>query len=459
MSNKDKSATTYALVPTDKLIPYARNARTHSDEQVSQIAASIQEFGFINPILIDDEGTVIAGHGRLLAAQKLGLKEVPTVEIGWLTEAQRRAYIIADNRLALNAGWDKDMLRVEIGDLAGVDFDLDLLGFTTDEIADFLTERTAGECDPDETPEVPERAVSEPGDVWLLGNHRLICGSSTEAHTVEKLLGKVKPHLMVTDPPYGVDYDPEWRLRAGINKEHQTRAEGTVENDSQADWREAWSLFPGDVVYVWHGALHAALVAASLEACGFIVRSQIIWAKTSLVIGRGHYHWQHEPCWYAVKKTATGHWAGDRKQSTLWQIANMHRTQGDVDDGKTNHSTQKPVECMRRPIENNSSPGQAVYEPFSGSGTTIIACEQTGRICFAVELNPVYVDMAVLRWEKFTGKEATLESDGRTFAQVKGDPISGRWVTETPDSGQPDAKLGQLPSPVIDAEYTDLGEE
>jgi DNA modification methylase len=189
-------------------------------------------------------------------------------------------------------------------------------------------------------------------------------------------------------------------------------------NDDRSDWTEAWDLFPGDVAYVWHAGLHAANVADSLTRARFVVRSQIIWAKNSLVMGRGHYHWQHEPCWYAVREKGTGHWAGDRKQSTLWQIANMHRTQGNTDDGKTNHSTQKPVECMKRPIENNSSPGQAVYEPFSGSGTTIIAAEMTGRYCYAVDLNPPYVDMAVRRWQAFTGKQATLEADGRTFDEV-----------------------------------------
>jgi DNA modification methylase len=223
---------------------------------------------------------------------------------------------------------------------------------------------------------------------------------------------------MVTDPPYGVGYDPKWRLDAGVNKPWQKTAGGTVLNDDKADWTEAWALFPGDVAYVWHGGLHAATVQTSLQTAGFTVRAQIIWAKNSLVMGRGHYHWQHEPCWYAVRDKGTGHWAGDRKQSTIWQIANMHRTQGKVDDGKTVHGTQKPVECMRRPIENNSSAGQAVYEPFSGSGTTIIAGEMTGRSVHAIELNPAYVDVAVKRWQDFTGQTATLEAAGQTFADV-----------------------------------------
>ena len=212
---------------------------------------------------------------------------------------------------------------------------------------------------------------------------------------VEQVLAGVRPHLMVTDPPYGVDYDPAWRNAALAAAAPQRT--GKVLNDHRADWREAWALFPGEVAYVWHGALHAATVAESLTACGFDIRAQIIWAKERLVMGRGHYHWQHEPCWYAVRGR-TGHWSGDRKQTTLWQIASRGQ------DAETTHGTQKPVECMRRPIENNSSPGQAVYEPFCGSGTTLIAAEMAGRACHAIELSPAYVDVAVLRWQAFTGE-------------------------------------------------------
>jgi DNA modification methylase len=410
----------YKTASVASLIPYARNSRTHSDAQVAKIAASIREFGFLNPIIVDGANGIIAGHGRVMAAQKLGLATLPVIEAGHLSEAQKRAYIIADNRLALDAGWDNDLLKIELQDLQAGGFDLALTGFEIGELAAFMADDpNEGLTDPDAIPDVPVDPVSALGDIWVLGKHRIACGSSTDAHTVEAVLAGVKPHLMVTDPPYGVEYDAQWRTDAGVNKRGQNVATGKVANDDQADWREAWALFPGDVAYVWHGALHAALVAESLAASGFAVRSQIIWAKQSLVIGRGHYHWQHEPCWYVVRKNATGHWAGDRKQSTLWQIANMHRTQGNVDDGKTVHSTQKPVECMKRPIENNSSPGQAVYEPFSGSGTTIIAGEMTGRHVYAIELNPAYVDVAVKRWQDFTGQQATLEGDGRTFAELE----------------------------------------
>jgi DNA modification methylase len=250
--------------------------------------------------------------------------------------------------------------------------------------------------------------VSQAGDAWLLGKHRLVCGDSTDQITVARALNGVVPHLMVTDPPYGVNYDPAWR--SILAADASGLAKGVVLNDDRADWREAWALFPGDVAYVWHGALHAAAVAESLEASGFAVRSQIIWDKTRLVIGRGDYHWQHEPAWYAVRRGKAGHWAGGRNQTTVWQIPHRKSESG--------HGTEKPVECMKRPIENNSSPGQAVYEPFCGSGTTIIAAEITGRVCHAIELNPAYVDVAVKRRQAFAGEKATLGADGRSFDEV-----------------------------------------
>ncbi|CAH0242851.1 site-specific DNA-methyltransferase [Roseomonas sp. CECT 9278] len=416
----------YKRVRTRDLIPYARNARTHSDAQVAQIAASIREFGFTNPVLTDGDNGIIAGHGRVLAARKLGMDEVPVIELAHLTPAQRKAYILADNKLALNAGWDEDLLRLELAELQGLGFDLELTGFGADEIAGFLAEPTTGLTDPDDIPPLPETPVTRLGDVWRLGRHRLVCGDCTDPAVVAAVLAGVRPHLMVTDPPYGVQYDPDWRNRAGLGS---TRRTGKVENDDRADWREAWALFPGEVAYVWHGALHATTVAESLVACGFDIRAQIIWAKDRLVLGRGHYHWQHEPAWYAVR--GQGHWSGDRKQTTLWQIA------GRSEDAETVHGTQKPVECMRRPIENNSSPGQAVYEPFSGSGTTIIAAEMTGRACHAIELSPAYVDVAIARWEAFTGQDAVREGDGASFSGLSPGPGSGAPSSPTEASHAP----------------------
>ena len=398
------------------LAPYAKNARQHPPEQIEQIAASMERFGFTIPMLVAEDGTIIAGHGRLMAAAQLGLAEVPVmVARGW-SEEDRRLYTLADNRLAEIAEWDPEMLRIELGELRedfGIE-DMSLIGFSADDLAeilpDALIDTTGGLTDPDDVPEVPEAPVTRPGDVWLLGKHRLLCGDSTVATDVEKVLGGVTPLLMVTDPPYGVEYDPSWRNQAGAAKTNRT---GKVLNDDRADWREAWALFPGDVAYVWHGALHAREVIESLEVCGFTLRSQIIWAKERLVLSRGDYHWQHEPAWYAVKKTGKGHWAGDRKQTTLWQIPSKDQ------DAKTVHGTQKPVECMRRPIENNSNLGQAVYEPFMGSGTTLIAAEMSGRVCFGIELNPAYVDVAVERWQDFTGETAVLESSSAAFGDLR----------------------------------------
>ena len=396
---------------TETLIPYARNARTHSDEQVQQIAASIREWGWTTPVLVDEESTIIAGHGRVMAAQKLGIEEIPVmVAEGW-TDAQRKAYVLADNQLAQNAGWDTDLLKVEIGDLNEAGFDLGLIGFDDLTLDGLLVDQTDGLTDPDDIPEVPEQPVTRLGDVWKLGKHTLVCGDSTEADTVDKCLGDVKPHLMVTDPPYGVNYDADWRNKQVRSNGSPVggRAIGVVHNDDRADWGEAWALFPGEVAYIWHSGTKAHIVAQSVEENGFNIRAQIIWAKNNMVIGRGDYHPKHEPCWYAVKKGSKGYYVGGRKQTTVWDIPKPQKSE-------TGHSTQKPVECMKRPIENNSSAGQAVYEPFSGSGTTIIAGEMTGRSIHAIELDPGYVDVAIKRWQDFTGEQATL--DGVAFTDI-----------------------------------------
>ena len=408
--------------PVERLVPYKRNPRVN-DHAVERMATTIREFGFRVPVLARSSGEVMDGHLRLKAARKLGMASVPVALVDDLTDAQVRAFRLAINKSAEWAEWDETLLVEELGDLFAEGFDLALTGFDDAELSRLIGTNPNGEglTDPDDVPAERERTVSVLGDAWLLGKHRLVCGDCTDATIVAKALNGVTPHLMATDPPYGVEYDPAWRNDAvqagrGARGAPSGRAIGKVENDERADWREAWALFPGDVAYVWHGALHAGTVQESLIACGFAVRAQIIWAKSNIAISRGHYHWQHEPCWYAVRKDGTGHWAGDRKQTTLWQIPKPVKSE-------TGHGTQKPVECMKRPMENNSSPGQAVYEPFSGSGTTIIAAQMTGRVCHAVELNPVYVDLAVRRWQDFTGQQATLEGDGRTFAEIEGERL------------------------------------
>ncbi|WP_333710355.1 site-specific DNA-methyltransferase [Malikia spinosa] len=406
------------LVSVDELLPYSRNSNTHPDAQIAGLAASIDEFGMAGALVVRD-GVIGKGHGTLEAIKKIysagkrlypppgkaqGAEPypagvVPVLDASGWTDAQFRAFVIADNNLGRMSVVDDELLKIEIGDLNEQGFDLGLMGFDQAAIDAMLASAgTDGLTDPDDTPEVQAQVISKPGDVWVMGKHRIICGSSTDADTVAKVLGGVQPHLMVTDPPYGVEYDADWRnhaLRAD-GTPVAGRAVGKVMNDDNADWREAWALFPGEVAYVWHAGIFSPVVSASLDACGFESRALIVWAKSNHTFGRGHYHHQHEPCWYAVRKGGTGHWAGDRKQTTLWQIPKPAKSE-------TGHSTQKPVECMRRPIENNSSPGQAVYEPFSGSGTTIIAAEQTGRCCYAIELNPAYVDVAVRRWQEFTG--------------------------------------------------------
>lgn len=411
--------------PTSKLVPYARNARTHSDDQVAEIVGSIEKFGFTNPILVSDAGDVIAGHGRLAAATKLGLDEVPVIVIKGLSETARRELTLADNRIALNAGWDAEKLSAELSALSDVGSDLRSLGFSGEELDKFLS--GGGKTDPNDAPPVPKQAISRPGDLWLLGDHRLLCGDSTSGEDVSRLLAGAAPNLMVTDPPYGVSYDPSWR-NAALGP--AGRATGRVQNDDKADWREAWALFPGSVAYVWHGGLHGAEVEASLKAVGFKIRAQIIWVKTQPVVSRGHYNWQHEPAFYAVgeggddwrfvpehevagyavEDGATADWHGDKKQASVWFIEHLK--------SKTGHGTQKPVECMRRPMVNNSGRGDAVYDPFSGSGTSIIAAQMCDRRCFAMELDPAYVDVGVQRWQEFVGAEAVLEGDGRSFASV-----------------------------------------
>jgi DNA modification methylase len=409
-----------------------RNARTHSAEQIEQIAASIRKFGWTSPALI--VGSIIyAGNGRHEAAEliySLGERihiapgaerggavlpegTMPVIDCTGWSEDERRAYALSDNQLALNAGWDEDRLRQELAALTANSFEIAIIGFDSKAL-DALFKGGEQEADPEEVPDVEPVAVSRPGDLWILGNHRIVCGSSTDAETVAALLGDDQPHLMVTDPPYGVNYDASWREEARINR--KGAATGKVLNDDNADWREAWALFKGDVAYIWHAGAHTHTVADSLIATGFEMRSQIIWAKQQMVMSRGDYHWQHEPCWYAVRKGRPGHYDGGRKQTTIWSIDKPHRSE-------TGHSTQKPVECMQRPMENNSKRGDFVYEPFSGSGTSIIAGEISDRRVLAVELSPQYVDLAVRRWEQFTHREATLQATGQTFGAVKSERL------------------------------------
>jgi DNA modification methylase len=411
--------------PLDQLVVSDANPRSHSPEQVAQIAASIREFGFVNPILVGANGNIIAGEGRFRAAQRLGMRKVPVIQLEHLSEIQCRALAIADNQLVLNAGWDEQMLREQLAALRDQDFNLDLLGFDDQELAlQLANQDPAGLTEEDEVPVIPIASVSRLGDLWLLGSgkgrqHRLLCGDATASQDTTRLLtGQPLPLLMVTDPPYGVDLEPEWRELAGLNP--RTRQGGKLANDDRIDWTEAWALFPGDVAYVWHAGIHAAEVALGLQASGFEIRSQIIWVKQHFAISRGAYHWRHEPCWYAVRKGQTGHWRGDRKQTTVWEVANLNPFGGEgaEENEATGHGAQKPVEIMRRPILNHTRPGEVCYDPFLGSGSTLIAAESTGRICYGMEIDPRYVDVAVLRWQRFTGQQAVLDGERQTFEEI-----------------------------------------
>lgn len=415
--------------PTADLIPYARNSRTHSDEQVAQIAGSIMEFGFTNPVLIDADGVIIAGHGRVMAAQRLKLDEVPTITLGHLTEAQRRAYVIADNKLALNAGWDMDMLKVEIGELAELDFDLSLTGFSQDELDKMLAPpATEGLTDEDAVPDAPEQPVSVRGDVWVLGNHRLMCGDSTSVTDFDRLVTE-RADMIFTDPPYGMSYGGG-RARGDHSLDKRTggvkvKAHGMIINDD---------LQGDDLIALVRNAIVTASTkckdGAALYACftwrtyaefeqalidaGYDVKACIVWDKKSIGLGQSHYRPQHEFIFYCG-----GAWYGDKSQSDVWYMSRGNT-------GEYVHPTQKPVELIERALENSSKAGDVVVDCFGGSGSTLIACEKTSRYARLMELDPKYVDVIVLRWQEFTGKAAVLEGDGRTFTELLAERQPGK---------------------------------
>lgn len=396
----------YKRESIDNLVAYDCNSRTHSDEQIHQVVKSIQEFGFTNPILVDESNTIIAGHCRLEAAKRLGMAEVPCIVLSGLSEEQRIAYVIADNKLALNAGWDLDILRVEFDKLKGFDYDLELTGFDLEELCDLMPEELPEVfCDEDDCPDVPEEPIAKLGDVWLLGEHRLVCGSSTIQTDVDKLLNGQSPNTMITDPPYGVKYEADWRAKAKGRKKTEREESSNLMNDDQADWYDAYVLFPGSVAYVWHASAFTDVVMDGLRRSGFDIKQQIIWNKNVHALSRSDYHWKHEPCWYAVKKGTDRNWKGGRTQMTVWDVASI----GSEKD-KTAHPTQKPAELFVRSINHHTNPGEYVYDPFAGSGTLMVACEKTQRRALMMELDPVYASVIIKRYENYSGKKAKLES-------------------------------------------------
>ena len=392
------------------LIPYARNARTHSDEQVAQIAASINEWGWTTPVLVDEKGSIIAGHGRVMAARKLNLTEVPVmVASGW-SDAQKKAYVLADNQLALNAGWDMELLKVEIGDLNAEGFDLDLLGFDNEMIGDLLSEPEKGLTDQDEVPAPPDDPVSVAGDIWVMGEHRLMCGNSTSIEDIERLCNGQKVDMWLTDPPYNVAY------------EGKTKDAMTIQNDSMGDsqfrqfLRDAYVaadavMKSGAVFYIWHADSEGYNFRGAAFDAGWKVRQCLIWKKSTMVMGRQDYHWRHEPCLYGWKEGASHLWAADRKQTTILEFDKPQR------NGE--HPTMKPVALFEYQMLNNTKGGDIVLDSFGGSGTTLIAAEKNKRIARLMELDPKYADVIVTRWQEYSGKEAVHAETGRTFNEIK----------------------------------------
>ena len=424
--------------PVSSLIPYARNPRKN-DAVVDQMVASIREFGFKIPVLAKSDGSVIDGHLRLKAAQRLGMEAVPTILCDEWTEAQVKAFRLLVNRSANWAEWDEELLKLELADLKAWNYNLELTGFDSKEVEELLRPTFDDEAE-NAVIEPPENPITQPGDVWILGQHRLLCGDCTKAENVLRLLAGAEPGLMVTDPPYGIQLDSEWRDRAGLNGHGpaepsymKRRTEGhrntTISEDTRADWSEAFALVPSlQVAYVWHASKFTREVLDGLLRIGFVHHQQIIWDKGRTVLTRTHYWFQHEPAWYVRKKNAP--WFGKAgENSTIWFSPSPKFIMGGSDEEKFDHPTQKPVALMRRPILNHTRPGETIYEPFSGSGTTMIAAETVGRSCFAIELDPRYIDVAVQRWQQLTGKTAVLQASGTSFSEVA--KSRGRYAEPT----------------------------
>ena len=402
-----EQTTEYYFADVKSLIPYARNARTHSDMQVAQIAASIKEFGFLNPIVIAEDNTILCGHGRLMAAQKLGLKKVPCVKESHLTETQRRAFIIADNKLSLNAGWDNELLSVELTELQVADFDLELLGFDEKELSQLFDEgNEIQEDDFDVEAELTKPTFSKSGDIWSLGRHRLVCGDSTKEETYKSLMGKKKANLVMTDPPYNVDYQG---------------SAGKIKNDNMESDKFYQFLFDAFVnmeqamasdasIYVFHADTEGLNFRKAFTDAGFYLSGCCIWKKPSLVLGRSPYQWQHEPCLYGWKKKGKHQWYSGRKETTVWEFEKSKKN--------SEHPTMKPIPLLAYPITNSTMSNAIVLDPFGGSGSTLIACEQTDRICYTIELDEKFCDVIVNRYLEQVGTDTEIKviRDGKTFS-------------------------------------------
>ena len=397
--------------PLGELIPYARNPRTHSDAQVAQIAASIREFGWTNPVLVDGENGIIAGHGRVHGGEEAGLERVPVIELAHMSEAQKRAYVLADNQLALNAGWDDELLRLELADLSELGFDLGLIGFGEGELERLLAGGKEGLTEDDDAPPLPEHAVTRPGDLWMLGEHRLLCGDATVLADVERVLDGQLADMTWTDPPYNVAYGSSAKDKLRGNKRK-------ILNDDLGSGFEAFLHDAcANILSVTKGACYVCMSSSELHtlqrtftAAGGKWSTFVIWAKHTFTLGRADYQRQYEPILYGWKGGSDHYWCGARDQSDVWFIDKPARN--DL------HPTMKPVALVERALRNSSKTRDIVLDPFGGSGSTLIACEKTGRQARLVELDPKYCDVIVQRWQDWAGASAVLEGDGRSFEEI-----------------------------------------
>lgn len=396
----------YYLADINDLIPYIRNARTHSESQIAQIAASIKEFGFLSPILIAEDNTILAGHGRLAAARKLGLKQVPCVKESHLTETQRRAYIIADNKLSLNAGWDDEILAIELSELQGADFDLDLLGFDESELVSiFEDDKEVEDDDFDVEEELNKPCFSKAGDIWTLGRHRLICGDSTKEETYKSLMEDKKANLVVTDPPYNVNYEGS----AGKIKNDNMNTDKFYNFLLDAFSNMEKVMADDASIYVFHADTEGLNFRKAFNDAGFYLSGCCIWKKPSLVLGRSPYQWQHEPCLYGWKKKGKHQWYSGRKETTIWEFEKPKKN--------ADHPTMKPIALLAYPISNSSMSNTLILDPFGGSGSTLIACEQTDRSCYTIELDEKFCDVIVKRYIEQVGtdKDVSVLRDGKEY--------------------------------------------
>ncbi|WP_353429156.1 site-specific DNA-methyltransferase [Paracoccus denitrificans] len=429
----------------DRLVPYARNARTHSEAQLAEIAGSIREFGFVNPVLIAEDGTIIAGHGRVLAARLLGMDAVPSIRLTGLSDSQRRALVLADNRIALNAGWDEALLALELSDLKEAGFDLGIMGFEDGELDRLL----AGAEAEDETstppviiPEPPRRPASCTGDLWILGTHRLLCGDSTSHDDVRRLMNGERAVLFATDPPYLVDYDgsnhptrnKDWSASYGTTWDDSSQGAELYDGFIAAAVAEA--ITEDAAWYCWHASRRQAMLEECWEKAGAFVHQQIIWVKDRGVLTRSHYLWKHEPCFMGWRRPNRPPKVADQTLPSTWEMPSFAK------DERPDHPTPKPLDAFGIPMRQHVARGGLCYEPFSGSGSQIMAGEANGRRVFAMEISPAYVDVAVERWQAETGKDAILDGDGRTFAQVRTERLGDDAGAEKADD---DAKGDAAP--------------